>query len=224
MFRRAAGAAAPRLRYCAGRVGRTMPRWCSEPPKETPAAPETELTAHFQLPLKGEGPEKVVYDLAEKVLSLNVLQFRLFQKIVNEAMGKHEMWEYDLVMNLSKALASGGGGGGGFVMAPGAMQAAAPAAAAPAAAEDAAPAEEAAEEKAPEPAAPTSFDLKLTAIAPENKVKTIKALKDAFKLSLKDAKDMVEQLPSAIAKGLSKEEAEKVKKTLSDLGAAVSGI
>jgi len=205
-------------------------RWQGEapPPSEAPAeaaqSKEAELTAHFKLPQKGEGPEKVVYDLAEKVLSLNVLQFRLFQKIVNEAMGKHEMWEYDLVMNLSKALASGGGGGGGFVMAPGMMpqMGAAPAAAAPAAA-----AEEEKKEEAPPPEPEpvkekTEFDVKLTAINPENKVKTIKVLKEQLKLSLKDAKDKVENVPSALATGIDKEGSENLKKALEEIGASVS--
>ena len=98
-------------------------------------------------------------------------------------MGKSEMWEYDLVMNLSKSLASGGGGGGGggggFMMNPGMMQqAAAPAAAAPAA-------DEAAEEEAPkeEVKAQTEFDVKLTQIDSEKKVKTIKVCFECFFLT-----------------------------------------
>eukprot|EP01059_Diplonema_ambulator_P013015 TRINITY_DN23530_c0_g1_i1.p1 TRINITY_DN23530_c0_g1~~TRINITY_DN23530_c0_g1_i1.p1 ORF type:complete len:242 (+),score=59.32 TRINITY_DN23530_c0_g1_i1:54-728(+) len=200
-----------------------------EPPKEAkevPATSEDELTAHFRLPQKGEGPEKVVYDLAEKVLSLNVLQFRLFQKIINEAMGKSEMWEYDLVMNMSKALAGGGGGGGGgaFMMNPGMMQMQMQMPAAGAPAGGAAPAEEAPAEAEPEPAKAerTEFDVKLTQIDPEKKVKTIKVLKDVLKMSLKDSKDKIEALPSVLATGLPKEEAEALKVALAEVGASAS--
>ena len=88
-------------------------------------------------------------------------------------MGKSEMWEYDLVMNLSKGLASGGGGGGGgaFMMQPGMMQQA-QAAAPVAAAEEAKEEEEAAPVEAKKEQ--TEFDVKLTQIDPEKKVKTIK--------------------------------------------------
>eukprot|EP01064_Diplonema_japonicum_P028875 TRINITY_DN4539_c1_g1_i1.p1 TRINITY_DN4539_c1_g1~~TRINITY_DN4539_c1_g1_i1.p1 ORF type:complete len:223 (+),score=73.75 TRINITY_DN4539_c1_g1_i1:61-729(+) len=204
----------------------TQRTYC-EPPKaeaekDIPTTKEDELTAHFRLPQKGEGPEKVVYDLAEKVMSLNVLQFRLFQKIINESMGKSEMWEYDLVMNLSKALSSGGGGGGGgggmMMMQPGAMQMAPPAAAAPAA-EEAAPEEK---EEAPAAVEQTEFDVKMTQIDPEKKVKTIKALKDALKMSLKDAKDKTENLPSVVATAVSKDDAETLKAALAAVGASAS--
>eukprot|EP01060_Flectonema_neradi_P034426 TRINITY_DN603_c2_g1_i1.p4 TRINITY_DN603_c2_g1~~TRINITY_DN603_c2_g1_i1.p4 ORF type:complete len:219 (+),score=57.46 TRINITY_DN603_c2_g1_i1:117-773(+) len=196
-------------------------RYCSETPKEDkPVHQESELTAKFELPNKGEGPEKVVYDLAEKVLSLNVLQYRLFQKIINESMGKSEMWEYDLVMNLSKALAGGGGGGGGFMMQPGAMMQAAPATPATPAAEAAT------EEEDAEPAAPvveqTEFTVKLTQIDPAQKVKTIKKLKETRKMGLKEAKDAIEKLPSVIGEKLSKEDSEALKAALAEVGGIVS--
>eukprot|EP01061_Rhynchopus_euleeides_P008526 TRINITY_DN17654_c0_g1_i1.p2 TRINITY_DN17654_c0_g1~~TRINITY_DN17654_c0_g1_i1.p2 ORF type:complete len:225 (+),score=106.28 TRINITY_DN17654_c0_g1_i1:52-726(+) len=207
-----------------GAVRRT---YCTEPPKpegskEVPVTSEDELTAHFRLPQKGDGPEKVVYDLAEKVLSLNVLQFRLFQKIVNEAMGKSEMWEYDLVMNLSKGLASGGGGGGGgaFMMNPGMMQQMqAPAAGAGAEAAEAEPEEAAPVEEKKEQ---TEFDVKLTQIDPEKKVKAIKVLKEQLKMALKDAKEKIESLPSVLVKGASKEDAENLVKALAEQGATAS--
>ncbi|KAJ9463433.1 50S ribosomal protein L7/L12 [Diplonema papillatum] len=193
-----------------------------EPSKEVQRSDEDELTAHFRLPNKGDGPEKVVYDLAEKVLSLNVLQFRLFQKIVNEAMGKSEMWEYDLVMNLSKALAGGGGGGGGFMMQPGMMQQAAPTQQAAPAATDAAEEEKEPEKPVEEVKAKTEFDVKLTQIDPANKVKAIKVLKDVLKMGLKDGKDKVENLPSIIATGTSKDDAENLKAKLAEVGASAT--
>src|SRR3954470_844094 len=89
--------------------------------------------------------------------------------------------------------------------------AAAAVAAGPAAA--AAPAPEAA-------AAKTEFDVSLEAFG-ANKINVIKVVRAATGLGLKEAKDAVEAAPKAIKTGVSKEEAEKLKKELEEAGATV---
>ncbi|KGF16591.1 50S ribosomal protein L7/L12 [Prevotella sp. S7-1-8] len=72
---------------------------------------------------------------------------------------------------------------------------------------------EAAEEK-------TSFDVVLTDIG-STKLQVVKAVKEACGLGLKDAKDLVESAPATIKEGLSKEEAESLKKAIEEAGAKV---
>jgi large subunit ribosomal protein L7/L12 len=91
----------------------------------------------------------------------------------------------------------------------GVSAAAAVAVAAPAAGGDAA----AAEEK-------TEFDVVLTA-AGANKVSAIKAVRTITGLGLKEAKDAVEGAPTVVKEGVSKAEAEEVKKQLEEAGASV---
>ena len=79
------------------------------------------------------------------------------------------------------------------------------------AAGDAAPA---AEEK-------TEFDVVLEDFG-ANKINVIKVVSTATGASLGDAKSMVESAPKAVKTGLSKDEAEKLKKELEDAGAKVS--
>ena len=87
-----------------------------------------------------------------------------------------------------------------------------PAAAAVAVAGPAAgPAAEAAEEK-------DSFDVVLKA-AGANKLAVVKAVKEACGLGLKEAKDLVDGAPSTLKEGMSKADAEALKKTLEDAGA-----
>ena len=83
-------------------------------------------------------------------------------------------------------------------------------AAAPAAAADAG---EAAEEQ-------TEFDVILAAIG-EKKVNVIKAVRSITGLGLKEAKDLVDNAPSAIKEGAQKGEAEGYKKQLEEAGAQV---
>ena len=73
---------------------------------------------------------------------------------------------------------------------------------------------EAAEEK-------TEFDVELTEIG-DQKVKVIKAVKDATGLGLKEAKDVVDGAPKVVKEGVSKEEAEALKKQLEEVGAVVT--
>ena len=94
------------------------------------------------------------------------------------------------------------------------LEAAAVAVAGPAGGGGAAPAGEAA------PAAKTEFDVSLEAIGP-NKIQVIKVVRAATQLGLKEAKDLVEAAPKDVKTGLSKEDAEKLKKELEDSGATV---
>jgi len=66
----------------------------------------------------------------------------------------------------------------------------------------------------------TEFDVILAA-AGANKVASIKAVRGATGLGLKEAKAMVESAPVAIKEAVSKEEAEELKKTLEEAGAEV---
>ncbi|MBQ1753183.1 MAG: 50S ribosomal protein L7/L12 [Paludibacteraceae bacterium] len=88
--------------------------------------------------------------------------------------------------------------------------AAAVAVAAPAAGGAAAPA---AEEK-------TSFDVELKS-AGASKLAVVKLVKELTGLGLKEAKDLVDAAPSVIKEGLSKDDAENMKKQLTEAGAEV---
>ncbi|MDG2288162.1 MAG: 50S ribosomal protein L7/L12 [Woeseiaceae bacterium] len=66
----------------------------------------------------------------------------------------------------------------------------------------------------------TEFDVVMT-IFGANKVSVIKAVRALTGLGLKEAKDAVEGSPSTIKEGVSKDEAEDVKKQLEEAGAAV---
>jgi len=66
----------------------------------------------------------------------------------------------------------------------------------------------------------TEFDVVMTSFG-ANKVSVIKAVRAITGLGLKEAKDSVEGAPSAIKEGVSKDEAEEVKKQLEEAGAAV---
>jgi large subunit ribosomal protein L7/L12 len=72
---------------------------------------------------------------------------------------------------------------------------------------------EAAEEK-------TEFDVVLKAVG-ANKVAVIKAVRGATGLGLKEAKDLVESAPAALKEGVSKDDAEALKKSLEEAGAEV---
>ena len=89
------------------------------------------------------------------------------------------------------------------------VSAAAAVAAAPAAAGEVAATEE-----------QTEFDVVLTSFG-EKKVGVIKAVRAMTGLGLKEAKETVEGVPSTIKEGVSKDEAEDVKKQLEEVGASV---
>jgi len=66
----------------------------------------------------------------------------------------------------------------------------------------------------------TSFDVVLTA-AGSQKIQVIKELRGITSLGLKEAKELVDSAPKAIKEGVSKEEAETIKKQLEGVGATV---
>ena len=67
----------------------------------------------------------------------------------------------------------------------------------------------------------TEFDVVLTAFG-DNKIGVIKVVRGATGLGLKEAKDLVEGVPSKVKEGVSKADAEKLKKELEDSGAKVA--
>ncbi len=81
----------------------------------------------------------------------------------------------------------------------------------PAAGGGAAPA--AAEEK-------TEFTVVLSAVG-DKKINVIKAVREVTNLGLKEAKDLVEGAPKPVKEGVSKEEAESIKKKFEEAGATV---
>lgn len=66
----------------------------------------------------------------------------------------------------------------------------------------------------------TEFDVELTS-AGSSKIKVVKAVKEATGLGLKDAKELVDGAPKVIKEALPKEEAEKLKEQLEEVGATV---
>ncbi|HQN98299.1 MAG TPA: 50S ribosomal protein L7/L12 [Bacteroidales bacterium] len=74
-------------------------------------------------------------------------------------------------------------------------------------------AQEAAEEK-------TAFDVILKDAGKE-KLKVVKLVKELTSLGLKEAKDLVDAAPKAMKEGISKDEAEGLKKSLEEVGAVV---
>ncbi|MGS2718885.1 50S ribosomal protein L7/L12 [Eionea flava] len=65
----------------------------------------------------------------------------------------------------------------------------------------------------------TEFDVVLTA-AGDKKVNAIKAVRAITGLGLKEAKEMVESAPATVKEGVSKDDAEEVKKQLEEAGAS----
>lgn len=66
----------------------------------------------------------------------------------------------------------------------------------------------------------TSFDVELKS-AGSAKLKVVKAVKEALGIGLKEAKDLVDAAPSVLKEGLTKDEAEALKKELEEAGAEV---
>lgn len=66
----------------------------------------------------------------------------------------------------------------------------------------------------------TSFDVVLTEVG-ATKLQVVKAVKEACGLGLKEAKDLVDGAPATIKEGLSKEEAENLKKAIEEAGAKI---
>src|SRR5580700_9300022 len=73
-------------------------------------------------------------------------------------------------------------------------------------------------------AAPAEEKTEFTVIlkdAGANKINTIKAVREVTSLGLKEAKDLVDGAPKTIKEGVSKDEAENIKKKFAEAGAAV---
>ena len=66
----------------------------------------------------------------------------------------------------------------------------------------------------------SSFDVVLAEVG-ATKLQVVKAVKEACGLGLKEAKDLVDAAPATIKEGLSKDEAENLKKTIEEAGAKV---
>ena len=121
------------------------------------------------------------------------------EKIVEDVKGLTLLEAAELVKRLEEVL-----GVSAAAAAPVAVVGAAPAAAA-----GAAPAEE-----------QTEFSVVLTAVG-ANKINVIKAVREVTSLGLKEAKDLVDGAPKPIKEGVSKEEAETIKKKFTEAGATV---
>ena len=67
----------------------------------------------------------------------------------------------------------------------------------------------------------TEFDVVLEGFG-DKKLNVIKVVRAVTSLGLKEAKDLVEGVPAKIKEGLSKEDAEKLKKELEEAGGTVS--
>jgi len=73
-------------------------------------------------------------------------------------------------------------------------------------------------------AAPAEEKTEFTVMLKEvgaNKINVIKAVREVTSLGLKEAKDLVDGAPKAIKEGVSKEEAETIRKKFTDAGATV---
>jgi large subunit ribosomal protein L7/L12 len=66
----------------------------------------------------------------------------------------------------------------------------------------------------------TEFNVVLTAVG-SNKINVIKAVREVTSLGLKEAKDLVDGAPKPVKEGVSKEEAENIKKKFTEAGATV---
>jgi large subunit ribosomal protein L7/L12 len=119
-------------------------------------------------------------------------------KIVEEVKGLTLLEAADLVKKLEEALGVSAAAAAPVAVAGGAAAAGA-----------AAPAEE-----------QTEFSVVLTAVG-ANKINVIKAVREVTSLGLKEAKDLVDGAPKAIKEGVSKDEAETIKKKFTEAGATV---
>ena len=122
------------------------------------------------------------------------------ERIVEEIKGLTLLEAADLVKRLEETLGVSAAAAVPAVLA-GAAVGAAPAGAAPA------------EEQ-------TEFTVVLTAVG-ANKINVIKAVREVTSLGLKEAKDLVDGAPKPIKEGVSKEEAEAIRKKFTEAGASV---
>jgi large subunit ribosomal protein L7/L12 len=74
--------------------------------------------------------------------------------------------------------------------------------------------------EAPKAAEQTEFTVMLTA-AGTNKIQVIKAIREITSLGLKEAKDLVDGAPKEVKAGVSKQDAEDIKKKITEAGGTV---
>jgi large subunit ribosomal protein L7/L12 len=132
-----------------------------------------------------------IEEVFELIKGMTVLELRDLSKKLQEEFGVSAVAPVAVAAGVGAGAPAGGG-------------AAAPAAGAPAAEE---------EEK-------TEWATELKDIGP-NKINVIKAVREVTTLGLKEAKDLVESAPANIKEGLTKSEADEIKKKLEEAGAVV---
>ncbi len=66
----------------------------------------------------------------------------------------------------------------------------------------------------------TEFDVVLTSVG-DKKIQVIKVVRELTSLGLKEAKDLVDSAPKPVKEGVSKDEAEEIKKKFEEVGATV---
>jgi large subunit ribosomal protein L7/L12 len=74
---------------------------------------------------------------------------------------------------------------------------------------------------APKEEEQTEFKVTLVSVGEGKKIPVLKELRALTNLGLKEAKDMIEKTPSIVKEGVSKEEAEKIRTKLEEVGAKV---
>ena len=75
--------------------------------------------------------------------------------------------------------------------------------------------------EAPAPEEKTQFNVVLKAVG-DKKIQVIKVVRAHTQLGLKEAKELVDSAPKTVKEGLSKEQAEQLKKELEESGATVA--
>ncbi len=154
------------------------------------------LRQHDRLAKEAEESERMSSEMATDVAArdFSAVTKELGDKIVTLTLKQaKELSDYLEEVHGIKAAAGGG------------LMAAGPAGGAPAAA---------VQEK-------TEFDVVLEGFG-DKKIAVIKVVRAITALGLKEAKDLVESVPAKVKEGVSKEEAEKIKKELEEGGATVS--
>ena len=68
----------------------------------------------------------------------------------------------------------------------------------------------------------TSFDLTLTEVPADKKIAILKVVRSVTGFGLKESKDIVDNVPKLLKEGLTKEESEKIKKEIEELGGKVT--
>jgi large subunit ribosomal protein L7/L12 len=66
----------------------------------------------------------------------------------------------------------------------------------------------------------TEFDVTMTSCG-DKKIQVLKVLRELTGLGLKEAKDMIDNLPRAVKEGVTKEEAQNMKSKLEEVGATI---